>query len=45
MAAILTRVLFRVFAIDVYKIGLLFTRTLARDQRRGLLIAFPKLDH
>ena len=29
-----------VFAINVYKIGLPFTRTLPCDQRRGLLIAF-----
>ena len=29
------------FAINIYKIGLLFTRTLACDQRHGLLIAFP----
>ena len=38
-------VLFRVFAINVYKIGLPFTQTLAHDQCRDLLIAFPKLDH
>ena len=40
---------FRVFAIKVCKIGPPFTRTLARDQHRGLLIAFPNehpdLDH
>ena len=36
---------FRVFAINAYKIGLPFTRTLTHDQRHGLLIAFPKLDH
>ena len=38
-----------VFAINVYKIGLPFTRTLPRDQRRDLLKAFsnehPALDH
>ena len=33
--------LFRVSAINVYKIGLLVTQTLACDQRRSLLIAFP----
>ena len=32
---------FRVSAINVYKIGLPFTRTLARDQHRGLQIALP----
>ena len=32
---------FHVFAINVYKIGLPFTQTLACDQRQGLLIAFP----
>ena len=32
---------FRVSAINVYKIDLPFTRTLSRDKRRGLLIAFP----
>ena len=32
---------FRVFAINVYKIGLPFTQTLARDKHCGLLIAFP----
>ena len=31
---------FHVFAINVYKIGLTFTRTLSRDQRLDLLIAF-----
>ena len=40
---------FLVFAINIYKIGLPFTQTLPRDQRRGLLIAFsnkhPALDH
>ena len=40
---------FRVFVINVYKIGLLFTQTLAGDQRLGLLTAFPNehpnLDH
>ena len=40
---------FHVFAINIYKIGLLFTQTLVCDQRRGLLIAFPNehpdLDH
>ena len=40
---------FRVFAIKVYKIGLLFTQTLPCDQRLGLLKAFsnehPALDH
>ena len=40
---------FRVFAINVYKICLPFTRALPRDQRCGLLIAFPNehpaLDH
>ena len=30
-----------VFAINVYKIGLPFKRTLACDQCCGLLIAFP----
>ena len=38
-----------IFAINIYKIGLLFTRTLPRDQRRGLIIAFSNehsaLDH
>ena len=33
--------LFHVSAINVYKIDLPFTRTLACDKRRGLLIAFP----
>ena len=32
---------FRVSAINFYKIDLPFTGTLACDQRRGLLIAFP----
>ena len=32
---------FRVYAINVYKIDLPFTLTLACDKRRGLLIAFP----
>ena len=32
---------FRVSAINVYKIDLPFTQTLACDQPRGLLIAFP----
>ena len=32
---------FRVSAINVYKIDLPFTRTLSRDKRCGLLIAFP----
>ena len=32
---------FRVSAINVYKIDLPFTRTLSRDKRGGLLIAFP----
>ena len=32
---------FVVFAINVYKIGLRFTRTIACDQPRGVLIAFP----
>ena len=40
---------FYVFAINVYKIGLPFTRTLPCDQCRGLLIAFSNehsaLDH
>ena len=40
---------FRVFAINVYKIGLPFTLTLPHDQRRGLLMVFsnenPALDH
>ena len=40
---------FRVFAINVYKIGLPFTQTLPCDQRHGLLIAFSNehftLDH
>ena len=42
-AATYTRVKarFRVSAINVYKIYLLFTRTLAHDKRLGLLIAFP----
>ena len=42
-AATFTRVTepFRVSAINVYKIVLPFTRTLARDQHRCLLIAFP----
>ena len=30
------------FSINFYKIGLPFTPTIACDQRRGLLIAFPK---
>ena len=33
--------MFRVFAINVNKIGLPFKQTLACDQCRGLLIAFP----
>ena len=33
--------LFCVSAINIYKIDLPFTRTLAHDQRLGLLIAFP----
>ena len=33
--------MFRVSAINVYKIGLPFKQTLAHDQRCGLLIAFP----
>ena len=32
---------FRVSAIKVYKIDLTFTRTLACDKRRGILIALP----
>ena len=32
---------FGVSAINVYKIDLPFTQTLARDQPHGLLIAFP----
>ena len=42
-AATFTRVTapFRVSAINIYKIDLLFTRTLARDKRHGLLIVFP----
>ena len=31
----------RVSAINVYKVDLPFTRTLAHDKRRGLLIALP----
>ena len=33
--------MFRVSAINLYKTELLFTRTLACDKRRGLLIALP----
>ena len=33
--------LFRVSAINIYKIDLPFTQTLSRDKRRSLLIAFP----
>ena len=40
---------FRVFATNVYKAGLPFSRTLAYDQSSGLLIAFlneyPDLEH
>ena len=32
---------FCVFSINVYKIGLPFTQTLAHDQHHGFLIAFP----
>ena len=32
---------FRVSAVNVYKIDLPFTRTVARDKHHGLLIAFP----
>ena len=32
-------VMYHVFVIKVYKIGLLFKQTLACDQRHGLLIA------
>ena len=34
-------VAFSVFATNVYRIDLPFTKTLARDQRHCLLIAFP----
>ena len=32
---------FHVSAINFYKIDILFTQTLARDQRRGFFIALP----